>query len=148
MSGAGHTGAINGWQKILKGSGYEGYNITTVRVMLSNTGSAVSTVLKIYAGETDDTSASPWTRFSGMTAEATSPAVSVVTVDGTKVAFDFDFTGTTLTGTDYSFWIQEAGGGSLGTMRVQKMSENSGNTDGGAGNNFGALDHEVLGVPA
>jgi hypothetical protein len=145
MSGAGHTGATNGWQKILKGSGYEGYNITTVRVMLSNDGSAVSTVLKIYAGVTDDTSANPNTRFAGLTAVATSPAVSVETDDGTKVAFDFDFTGTTLTGTNYSFWIQKDGGGSLGSMQVQKTSSG---TDGGAGNTFGTLNHEVFGVPA
>jgi hypothetical protein len=145
MSGAGHTGATNGWQKILKGSGFEAYDVTTVRVMLSNTGSAVSTVLKIYAGVTDDTSASPWTRFSGLTAVATSPAVSVSTGSGTKVAFDFDFTGTTLTGTNYSFWIQEAGGGSLGLMQVQKTSSG---TDGGAGNTFGTLNHEVFGIPA
>jgi hypothetical protein len=110
MSGAGHTGATNGWQKILKGSGYEGYNITTVRVMLSNTGSAVSTVLKIYAGVTDDTSASPWTRFSGLTAVATSQAMSVETDDGTKVAFDFDFTGTTLTAPTTRSGFRKQGG--------------------------------------
>ena len=142
-SGTSHTGAINAWQKIIKDSGNESADVTRIDVMLSNTGSAVSVVLKIYDGETDDSSANPNTRFSGMTPVLTTPSVSVSTASSTKVAFEFDLSSTTLTGTTYSFWIQEASGGSLGTMQVQRTSSG---TDGGSGNSFGTLNHEVRGV--
>ncbi len=132
----------------MKGSGYEGYDITTVRVYLRST-SAVSAVLHIYAAPyTDDTAASGGTRFAGMTAAATSPAVTVDTGGSSStIAFDFDFTGTTLTGTDYSFFIREASGGSLWPASVSFNYVGS-TTTGGAGGHWGPLKHEVFGVPA
>ena len=110
--------------------------------MLSNTGSAVNVVLHIYDGEADSSASNPNTRFSGMTATHTTPAVSVTTDTSTKVAFTFDLTGVTLTSNTYSFWIKEASNGSLAGVQVQKTSSG---TEGGSGNNFGTLNHEVFG---
>ena len=141
-SGDGHTTATNGWQKIIKGASYALLDITSIAVMLSNTGSAVNVVLHIYDGEYDSSASDPTVRFSGMTATHTTPAVSVTTDTSTKVAFTFDLTGKTLTSNTLSFWIKEASDGSLAGVQVQITSSG---TEGGSGNNFGTLNHEVFG---
>jgi len=109
--------------------------------MLSNTGSAVDIVLEVYDGETDASSVNPLMRFSGLTAVATSPAVSVSTPSNTLVSFEFDLSAYTLTANTYSFWLKQ----SAGTPSLVGLS--TGGTDGGAGNIWGTLGHEVYGIP-
>jgi uncharacterized protein YjbI with pentapeptide repeats len=141
LSGLSTTGAFNAWQKILNPGVNASADITQVSVMLSNTGAPVSVVLKIYDGESDALSVNPYTRFDGLTPVATSPAVSVSTATRDPVSFEFDLSAYTLTANTYSFWLQESGDGFLGGVIVQQDIAGS---DGGSGNNWGTLNHEVL----
>jgi len=141
LSGLSTTGATNAWQKILNPGVNASADITQVNVMLSNTGAPVSVVLKIYDGESDALSVNPYTRFDGLTPVATSPAVSVSTATWDPVSFEFDLSAYTLTANTYSFWLQESGDGFLGGVIVQL---DIGGSDGGSGNNWGTLNHEVL----
>jgi len=143
LSGLATTGASNAWQKILNPGVNASVDITQVNVMLSNTGAPVSVVLKIYDGESDALSVNPYTRFDGLTAVATSPAVSVSTATWDPVSFEFDLSAYTLTANTYSFWLQESGDGFLGGVIVQKQV-NIGGSDGGSANSWGTLNHEVL----
>ena len=141
LSGLSTTSAINAWQKILNPGVNASADITQVNVMLSNTGAPLSAVLKIYDGESDALSVNPYTRFDGLTPVATSPAVSVSTATWAPVSFEFDLSAYTLTANTYSFWIQESGDGFLSGVIVQK---DIGDSDGGSGNSWGTLNHEVL----
>ena len=142
LTNTAYTGATNAWQKILKPSGFESYDVTEIRVRLHNQSSDKDIKLFIYDGETDASSNNPNTRFAGQTAIASSASVTVST--DTPTMYSFDLSSVSLTGTTYSYWIKGSDGGSVGGV---KAWNGDGGTDGAAGGWWGTHHHEVLGVP-
>jgi len=138
--GTSTAGATNAWQTLEKPEAYQSYNITSVSLYMSNTGTAVNVVIDVYDTETDPSSANPNTRFAGQTVLYTTPAISVSTPDSNPVKQTFMINIDNSGGDTVYGVVREENSGSLGSTTIQGDSSLS---DGGADNNFMGLNLEV-----
>ena len=163
-TGTSSTGYTNGWQTITPDAGFDSYQVTEIELQFDSpyyqyqdangtwqvdwdTPLTLDLKIDIYDTYTAN-SVNPWDRFDGLTPIATAVNNNV---DANSNTFVFDSPIST-TGTLY-FWIKENSTNitqsPLGVDRPIQISiykSGNGPNDGGAGNNWGRLNHVVRGM--
>jgi methionine-rich copper-binding protein CopC len=136
IEGAGTTSIINSWQKVNAGAKL----LTAVSLYLKNTNSTnnYNVYLELYDTDDDPSSANPWNKFSGTPLLQSSTVVLPKnTNSSTELKFTIDEESLSIN-TDYYLVIKTSGSSGIS---IYMYSDES--TNGGAGNNFGQLNHQV-----
>ena len=121
VNGTASLPVANCWQKITKPNAYQTYDIETLKLFMSNTGSAINIVLDIYSQNsvTDSSSPDASVRFSGQQPIHTTPAVSVSTSDSIHQEFTFDFNFDDTNHSELYIVLREENNGSLSGLNIQ-----------------------------
>jgi hypothetical protein len=134
LNGVNITGFTNSWQKVTSAN----YVLTAVSLFLSDADEGTECRLEVYNQDDAPESPNPWSKFS--TAPIAQSSLVYLSDGGSEaVEVAFPINDLLAPNTDYYVWLKCDGG----SPRILK---GIGDTSGGAGNNFGSLNHIVYGV--
>ena len=142
------TGFSNGWQFLDFSSSEDGATIDTVSLFLNyqgDAGGSIDLYVDLYELDAiahDGSTANPYLIPALDTGTPIETSAAVTINSTTNVQTDFSFSSTIDSSKYYYVWIKESGTSGANAV-VKKDSSLNGTNDGGAGNNFGRLNHIV-----
>ena len=135
LNGVASTSSTNAWQKVNSANNV----LTAVSLFLSDAAEGTECGLEVYEGDAAPESPNPLIKFSAVPIIAQSSRVYLSDGGSEAVEVAFPINLFRAANTDYYVWLKCDGG----SPRILK---GIGDTSGGAGNNFGSLNHIVYGV--
>lgn len=135
LNGVTRTGSTNAWQKVTSAN----YVLTAVSLFLSDADEGTECRLEVYNQDDAPESPNPFVKFSTAPIIAQSSLVYLSDGGSEAVEVAFPINRFLASNTDYYVWLKCDGA----SPRILK---GIGDTSGGAGNNFGSLNHIVYGV--